>query len=385
MQNYKFYENQIISSKDRFKLSPIDKKELKKDFNNGNILILGASGSIGSSFVKRLIKFNFKNLYLIDKNENDLTELNREIVLLANKKKLKKINYICSDITILKIDNFLNKNKITHYLNFSAIKHVRSEEELISLKYMFLTNSQSFLPKKKNFLKKVFSISTDKTVNPTSLLGISKTIMEKKLSKFKNKNKKIFVSSVRFANVSFSNGSILKYAVDRIENKKIFGIPSTIRRYFITHDEASSLCLKSLLKRNDNKVLIPNSNFLNKEHLIKDLIIKILKLNGFVPKFLNKIKYKNIKISKNYPILLTNPNNHGQKYFEEFHTNLEKLYSDKKDKSIIRVSLPSPINVDKILISIFKFKSINDVKKFLVKNFKSYNPPKDVIKVSRNL
>ena len=90
MQNYKFYENQIISSKDRFKLSPIDKKELKKDFNNGNILILGASGSIGSSFVKRLIKFNFKNLYLIDKNENDLTELNREIVLLANKKKTKK-------------------------------------------------------------------------------------------------------------------------------------------------------------------------------------------------------------------------------------------------------------------------------------------------------
>ena len=70
---------------------------------------------------------------------------------------------------------------------------MRSEEELISLKYMFLTNSKSFLPSKKNYLKKFFSISTDKTVNPTSLLGISKTIMEKQLSKFKNKNKKIFV------------------------------------------------------------------------------------------------------------------------------------------------------------------------------------------------
>ena len=193
MKNYQFYENQIISKKDRFKLSHTDEKELKKDFYNENILILGASGSIGNFFTKRLMKFNFKNLYLIDKNENDLTELNRELVLLADKKKLNKIKYICTDLTILNIDNFLKKNKITHYLNFAAIKHVRSEEELISLKYMFLTNSKSFLPSKKNYLKKFFSISTDKTVNPTSLLGISKTIMEKQLSKFKNKNKKIFV------------------------------------------------------------------------------------------------------------------------------------------------------------------------------------------------
>jgi len=386
MKNYQFYENQIISKKDRFKLSHTDEKELKKDFYNENILILGASGSIGNFFTKRLMKFNFKNLYLIDKNENDLTELNRELVLLADKKKLNKIKYICTDLTILNIDNFLKKNKITHYLNFAAIKHVRSEEELISLKYMFLTNSKSFLPSKKNYLKKFFSISTDKTVNPTSLLGISKTIMEKQLSKFKNKNKKIFVSSVRFANVSFSNGSILKYAVDRINEKKVLGIPQTIRRYFITHDEASSLCFKSLLKRNDKMVLIPNSNFLNKEHLIKNLIVKILKINGYVPKFLSKIKNnKNIKVNKNYPILLTKPNTHGQKYYEEFYANSEKLYLDEKDKTIAKVNLPNVTNVDKILDTIFKFNKIDDIKKFLIKNFKSYKPPKNVIKVSQNL
>ena len=385
MQNYQFYEKKIISKNNRFKLSATDEKELKKDFNKGNILIIGASGSIGSVFTKKMLKFNFKNLYLIDKNENDLTELNREVVFSVDKKKFNKIKYFCTDLTLFKLDNFLKKKKITHYLNFSAIKHVRSEEELISLKYMFLTNSKSFLPIKKNSLKKFFSISTDKTVNPTSLLGISKTLMENQLSKFKSKNKDIFVSSVRFANVSFSNGSILKYVVDRIIDKKIFGIPSTIRRYFITHDEASSLCFKSLLKRNDNKILIPNSNLLNKEYLIRDLIVKILELNGYTPNFLSKIKSKNIKINKNYPILLTKPNTHGQKYYEELHTNLEQLDYDKKDKTVVRVNLPISKNIDKTLNTILKLDDLNKIKKFLIKNFKLYKPPKNVIKVSQNL
>ena len=84
---------------------------------------------------------------------------------------------------------------------------------------MFKTNSINFIPKKLSNLKKIFSISTDKTVNPSSILGVSKYLMEVNLSKYKNKN--IFVSSVRFANVAFSNGSILKYVVDRLIQKKL--------------------------------------------------------------------------------------------------------------------------------------------------------------------
>ena len=382
---FEFYENKIISNKDRFKLSNKDEKELKNDFIDSNILVLGAAGSIGSSFAKRLIKFKFKNLYFIDKNENDLTELNREMILLSDSKSMQKIKYICTDLTILNIDNFLEENKITHYLNFAAIKHVRSEEELISLKYMFLTNSKNFLPIKRHYLKKIFSISTDKTVNPTSLLGISKSLMEKQLSKFKKKNKKLFVSSVRFANVSFSNGSILKYVVERVNKKKLFGIPKTIRRYFITHEEAGSLCLKSLLKRNDNMILLPKHNYLKKEYLIKDIVTKILKLNNYNPNYKNKIKDKNIKINKNYPILLTSPNTSGQKYYEEFYENSEKLFDDETDKTISKINLPTSNNINKILKNILSLNSINGMKSFLIKNFKSYNPPRNTIKVSQNL
>ena len=382
---FEFYENKIISNKDRFKLSNKDEKELKNDFIDSNILVLGAAGSIGSSFAKRLIKFKFKNLYFIDKNENDLTELNREMILLSDSKSMQKIKYICTDLTILNIDNFLEENKITHYLNFAAIKHVRSEEELISLKYMFLTNSKNFLPIKRHYLKKIFSISTDKTVNPTSLLGISKSLMEKQLSKFKKKNKKLFVSSVRFANVSFSNGSILKYVVERVNKKKLFGIPKTIRRYFITHEEAGSLCLKSLLKRNDNMILLPKHNYLKKEYLIKDIVTKILKLNNYDPNYKNKIKDKNIKINKNYPILLTSPNTSGQKYYEEFYENSEKLFDDETDKTISKINLPTSNNINKILKNILSLNSINGIKSFLIKNCKSYKPPRNTIKVSQNL
>ncbi len=384
MKNYKYYENKIISNKDRFKLSSKDEREIKNGFNNANVLILGASGSIGAVFSKRILKFNFKTLYLMDKNENELTELNRELILLVSRQKLNKINYICTDLNTLNLDNFIKKNKITHYLNFSAMKHVRSEEELISLKYMFITNSKNFLPSKKYNLKKVFSISTDKTVNPSSLLGISKTIMEKKLSKFKNNNKKVFVSSVRFANVSFSNGSILKYVLDRMNHKKFFGVPRTIRRYFITHDEASSLCLKSLLKRNDEMILTPNDSYLKKDYLITDLVSKILRINHYKPKYLSKINKKN-QISKNYPVLLTNPNTHGQKYFEEFYENSENIFFDKKDKTISKVKLPYDKNVDQILNTVLKYNDINKIKNFLIKKFKSYKPPKKVVKVSQYL
>ena len=385
MKNYKFYENKIISNTDRFKLSASDEKELKHDFNNAKILILGAAGSIGSVFTKRLIKLNFKNLYLIDKNENDLTELNREIVLLSEVKKLNKISYFCSDLTSLNLDVFLKEKKISHYLNFAAIKHVRSEEELISLKYMFLTNTQKILPTKKFYLKKVFCISTDKTVDPTSLLGLSKKLMEKKLSKFKKNNKNTFVSSVRFANVSFSNGSILKYVVDRVREKKIFGVPKNIKRYFITHDEATSLCFKSLLKKNDRMILVPNENFLRKEYSIQSLTVKILKLNKYNPIFFNKIKNKNIKIEKNYPVLLTMPNNHGQKYYEKFYENSEKVFTNKMDRTISMVNLPVANNIDKVIDDLLKIKNIKKIKIFLMKNFKSYKPPRNVIKVSQSL
>ena len=218
---YKQFEEIAISKINRFKISKKDLKELKKTFNNKIVLISGAAGSIGSQFSKDIFNHNLKikKIIFFDKDENMLTELNRDLLLFKNFKKSKS-KFVCSDLNSIDITDILLKEKVETYLNFAAIKHVRSEENIQSIKYMIKTNSINFIPKQLINLKKIFSISTDKSVNPSSILGVSKDLMEMNLSKFKKNN--IFVSSVRFANVAFSNGSILKYVVDRYKKKKFW-------------------------------------------------------------------------------------------------------------------------------------------------------------------
>ena len=121
-----------------------------------------------------------------------------------------------------------------------------------------------------------FFISTDKSVYPTSLMGLSKKIMEQKLFFLKKKHKNKFVSSVRFANVSFSNGSILKSILQKTMDNEIFGIPNNIKRYFISHEEAANLCLKSLLNEANGSIVIPTYGSLGKLYKIKDLCKKII-------------------------------------------------------------------------------------------------------------
>ena len=380
---YKHFEEETISKINRFKIIRKDLDELKKSFKNRIVLISGAAGSIGSQFSKDIIKYNFKikKIIFLDKDENMLTELNRELLLLKNFKNINR-EFVCSDLNSIDISDILLKNKVQFYLNFAAIKHVRSEENIQSIKYMFKTNSVSFIPKKLKHLKKIFSISTDKTVNPSSILGVSKNLMEMNLSKYKNKN--IFVSSVRFANVAFSNGSILKYFVDRLSQKKNFGVPENVKRFFITHSEASNLCFKSLLKRNNKKIVIPNSTTLNKDYLLTEMVKKIS------AKFNLKIRfYKKGNITNNYKdkicyVCLTSISD-GQKSFEEFSSQKENILDDD-DKSICKVDLPNYNNKIKfILDKILNSNNVNKLRKYLSKEFKNYQPPKKFIKVSRTI
>ena len=380
---YKRFEEETISKVNRFKISKKDLNDLKKSFKNKIVLISGAAGSIGSQFSKDIFKYDFKikKIIFLDKDENMLTELNRELLLFKNFKKINR-EFVCSDLSSIDIGDILLKNKVQFYLNFAAIKHVRSEENIQSIKYMFKTNSINFVPKKFTNLKKIFSISTDKAVNPTSILGVSKYLMEMILSN--NKKKSIFVSSVRFANVAFSNGSILKYVVDRLIQKKKFGIPENIKRFFITHSEASNLCFKSLLKRNNKKIIFPNPKLLDKDYLLTELAEKITQKLNFTPKF-----YKKNYITNNYKnkicyICLTSISD-GQKSFEEFVSKKEKILKDV-DKSICKVDLPDYDNrVKSILDKILSSNDINKLKKYLSMKFKNYQPPKKYIKVSRTI
>ena len=371
-------EKIIISNKDRYKLNFTEKSEIKKTLFNQNILIVGACGSIGKKFTKQIYKFNFKKIYLLDKNENELVELNRDLVLL-NIKKVKKTQFVCTDITSFNLDGFLLNNKITHYYNFAAMKHVRSEEYLDSLKYMFKTNSDKFCPTKKNHLKLFFSISSDKAVLPQSLLGISKYFMEEKISSFSKKNRSVFLSTVRFANVCFSEGSYLKYVKERIEKKISFGLPINIKRFFITHEEAISLCFKSILKRNKNKILMPSDRILNKEYKLSSLVKKLLFIYGYKIKYSKKV----LSVKKSFfPVVITDDNLEGQKNYEEFYNkNIDQVTYDK-DNQTMKIELINNIDVDLIVKKIQKQKTKNEIIKLIQKKIKTFIPKKNSIKVS---
>jgi len=381
--NFKKIDEFLFSKKNRFRLIKKDQIELKKIFLNSNILITGAAGSIGSSFVKKLNKFNFKKIYLLDKNENELTELNRDLAV-SFKKKILRIEFICADLNIFDLKKFISQNKITHYLNFAAIKHVRSEENIYSIEYMFSTNSKNFLPLcrfNRSSLKQVFSISTDKSVNPSSFLGVSKYLMEQKLAQFKKKNKAIRVSTSRFANVSFSNGSILKSIYDNIKEKKIFGIPKNIFRYFITHDEASDLCFKSLLSRNDNKIIVPSSSLDLKEYSIQYLCEKICKFLGYKAIFRKTFNqsYKNKKIY----ILINKLKTYGQKKNEKFSFDEEEIKLDYYDKSIEKIDLKVSINPEIVFKKMNKIISYHELKKFFNANINKFTFISQVNKLSK--
>tara|TARA_B100000989_G_scaffold68688_1_gene47856 strand:- start:3261 stop:4421 length:1161 start_codon:yes stop_codon:yes gene_type:complete len=371
-------ERIIISNKNRYKLNVKEKNEIKEILFKQNILIVGACGSIGRPFVKEIYKFNFNKIFLLDKNENNLVELNRDLVFL-NKKKIYKTEFVCTDITSINLDKFLKDNKITQYYNFAAVKHVRSEEYIDSIKYMFKTNSDKFCPHKKNYLKVFFSISSDKAVLPQSLLGISKYFMEQKLSKFAKINRSCFVSSVRFANVCFSEGSYLKYVKERIEKKLPFGLPLNVKRFFITHDEAISLCLKSVLKKNKNMILMPSNKLLNKDFTLAFLAKKIASVYGYKLKYTNKFtKIKN----RVYPVIISNKNLVGQKNYEEFFDKKNDTIIYDKDLKTMKIKLNSKINVSSIIKDIQHKKNKLEIIKIIKKKIKTFNPQKKSIKVS---
>ena len=361
-------EQKIFGKNSKFNLKKNQEKELKNNLNRSKILIFGAAGSIGRAFSVKLKNYNISKIIFLDKDENSLTELNREINLKYKKKIIR--DFICQDINNINIFNLLKSEKITHFLNFAALKHVRSEENFYSLNYMIKTNCISpfkleKLDRLKN-LKKIFFISTDKTVYPSSLMGCSKKIMENELYKIKKKDKTKFVSTVRFANVAFSNGSLLKNIYQKTLANLPFGVPNLIKRYFVTHSEAADLCFISLLNESDNSIIIPSYRTVGKQILLKDLAIKIVKLLNKKPVFLKKVK----NLGKNVQqIIVEEGEIKGQKNQEFFHESGEKVIDFKGDSRIKKINLYQNSNSKFYQLFFKKSKSLSDYKNFFNKIF----------------
>ena len=305
--------------------------ELSRRVAGSKFLVLGGAGSIGQAVTKEIFKRNPTKLHVVDISENNMVELVRDI--------RSSFGYIegdfqtfALDIGSVEYDAFIKADgQYDYVLNLSALKHVRSEKDPFTLMRMIdvnVFNTDKTIQQSIDCgAKKYFCVSTDKAANPVNMMGASKRIMEMFLMR---KSEKIAISTARFANVAFSDGSLLHGFNQRIQKQQPIVAPSDIKRYFVTPQESGELCLMSCIFGENRDIFFPKLS--EALHLITfaDIAIKYLQERGFEP-FLCKTEdearelVKTLPAQGKWPCLFTESDTTGEKDFEEFFTDSEIL------------------------------------------------------------
>lgn len=306
-------------------------KELYKIVSNSTFLVIGGAGSIGQAVTKEIFKRNPKKLHVVDISENNMVELVRDI--------RSSFGYIDGDFATFSLDigsseydAFINSDgKYDYVLNLSALKHVRSEKDPFTLMRMIQTNvfntDKTIKQSIKNGTKKYFCVSTDKAANPVNMMGASKRIMEM----FAHRNsEKIDISMARFANVAFSDGSLLHGFNQRIQKNQPIVAPNDIKRYFVTPQESGELCLMSCIFGENRDIFFPKLS--ENLHLItfSEISVKYLENLGYEPYLCEsedeaRELVKTLPSQGKWPCLFTPSDTTGEKDFEEFFTDNETL------------------------------------------------------------
>lgn len=328
---------ELIGREKELFFSDIEKnqKELKRIVSSSTFLVIGGAGSIGQAVTKEIFKRNPKKLHVVDISENNMVELVRDI--------RSSFGYIdgdfqtfALDIGSVEYDAFIESDgKYDYVLNLSALKHVRSEKDPFTIMRMCdvnIFNTDNTIEQSiKNGTKKYFCVSTDKAANPVNMMGASKRIMEMFLMR---RSLQIPISTARFANVAFSDGSLLHGFNQRIQKRQPIVAPNDIKRYFVTPQESGELCLMSCIFGENRDIFFPKLS--ENLHLITfaEIAVKYLRNLGYEP-YLCKDEDEARELSHSlpdsgkWPCLFTTSDTTGEKDFEEFFTNTERLDMDR--------------------------------------------------------
>jgi len=329
--------NNIVPEKISFNTSLSNHKEfLNKSIYEKRILVIGGAGTIGSSYIKQVLKFEPSKIVVVDINENGLTELTRDL----RSSNLLDYNpeYITYPVNLLSdtFDKIFNTETWQVVANFSAHKHVRSEKDKISVEALIKNNVYGAIKllnlSEVNPPKYFFSVSTDKAANPVNIMGASKSLMEKLILSKKNNFR---VSTARFANVAFSNGSLLDGFIYRLNKKQPLSCPEDIKRFFVTPEQSGQICLIATFLGDSGNIFFPKLDFHKDQIYFKEIALDFLKENGFEPVLVKSEKEaKEFDFNKNpkqYPIFFFKTDTSGEKTYEEFYTEDEEYEIDKYD------------------------------------------------------
>lgn len=304
---------------------------LKEIVSDSRFLVIGGAGSIGQAVAREIFKRDPKALHVVDISENNMVELVRDLrsTIGYGSGDFKTFAVDCGSI---EFEAFMKvEGPYDYVFNLSALKHVRSEKDPYTLMRMIMVNVfntvKTLQIAKDMGAKKYFCVSTDKAANPVNMMGASKRIMEIFLMR-ESLNQEI--SMARFANVAFSDGSLLHGFNQRFAKKQPFSAPNDVRRYFLTPQESGELCLLSGLLGNNRDIFFPKLS--EKLHLItfSEIAVRFLRTRGYEPYECEsedeaRDMAEELIANKQWPCYFFKSDTTGEKDFEEFFTDVEDL------------------------------------------------------------
>ena len=295
------------------------------------VLVIGGAGSIGQAVSKEIFKRDPKALHVVDISENNMVELVRDIRSAEGygTGEFKTFAVDCGSVEFEALVK--DEGPYDYVFNLSALKHVRSEKDPYTLMRMIMVNVfntvKTLRLAKEMGAKKYFCVSTDKAANPVNMMGASKRIMEMFLMRESLTQE---ISMARFANVAFSDGSLLHGFNQRFAKKQPFSAPNDVRRYFVTPQESGELCLLSGLLGENRDIFFPKLS--EKLHLITfaEIAVRYLKGRGYEPHECEsedeaRDRAEELIANKQWPCYFFKSDTTGEKDFEEFFTDNEDL------------------------------------------------------------
>ena len=372
------------------------KSELNHLINNKNVLVIGGAGTIGSSYIKAILKFNIHKLVVVDINENGLTELVRDIRSSAG--------YNIPEEFVTYPVNFGDRvfDKIFHrhgpfeiVANFAAHKHVRSEKDIFSIEAMIENNVLRARKLLELLLQSppehFFCVSTDKAANPVNIMGASKKLMEELIMAY---SAKLPIKTARFANVAFSNGSLPLGFLERLQKKQPWSCPKGIRRFFVSPQEAGELCLMASIMGETGDIFFPKLDEENDMIPFDKIVVDLLNTIGLEPDICQteeEAKEKAFHLtesSTSYPVYFFGSATSGEKSYEEFYTDEEELDTNTFiNLGVVKKSKNRSIEeIDQIFVSLLQLYNNKEVKKSdVVEILKVYLPNFEHIEKGKSL
>ena len=306
-------------------------KEISERVKRSKFLVIGGAGSIGQAVTKEIFKRDPQALHVVDISENNMVELVRDLRSTEGygSGDFKTFAIDCGSVEFEAL--MASEGPYEYVFNLSALKHVRSESDPYTLMRMIMVNVFNIIKTlrlaNKMGAKKYFCVSTDKAANPVNMMGASKRIMEMFLMR---ESMTQDISMARFANVAFSDGSLLHGFNQRFSKRQPFAAPNDVRRYFVTPQESGELCLLSGLLGNNRDIFFPKLS--EKLHLItfSEIAVRYLRERGYEPYECEsedeaRDRAEELIAKKQWPCYFFKSDTTGEKDFEEFFTDNEDL------------------------------------------------------------